>query len=169
MTQRYALIGLPGSGKSTFATKLGAALGIPVHHLDKHMFEPNGKKKDKNEFLAIQTVLVQEKSWIIEGCSFSTFELRFAHADTLIYFRYSRLLCIWRAIKRIFTYEPAFGGLRRITGELLRYIWTFDKEKRGRIEELRKKYPDVNFLIFSSPRDADTYLTHLCRERNGNN
>ena len=43
--KRIALIGLPGSGKSTFAVKLGKRLAIPVHHLDKHMFEEGGKKK----------------------------------------------------------------------------------------------------------------------------
>jgi len=42
--KKFALIGLPGSGKSTFASKLGKILGIPVHHLDRHMFEPGGKK-----------------------------------------------------------------------------------------------------------------------------
>ena len=33
---RIMVFGRPESGKSTFATKLGAALGIPVHHLDRH-------------------------------------------------------------------------------------------------------------------------------------
>ena len=68
---KFALIGLPGSGKSTFASKLGKILGIPVHHLDRHMFEPNGKKRDKQEFIAIQKAMLDEDVWIVEGCSFS--------------------------------------------------------------------------------------------------
>lgn len=157
--KRIALIGLPGSGKSTFAAKLGKRLAIPVHHLDKHMFEEGGKKRDKQEFLSIQKALVDEGSWIIEGCSFSTFEMRFARADTLIYFQFSRLLCIWRVFKRIFNHDKTFGGLRKVTGEILKYIWNFDKEKRARIEELRKKYPEVDFRIFKNSKDADQYLT----------
>ena len=47
--KKFALIGLPGSGNSTFASKLGETLDIPVHHLDRHMFEPGGKKRDKND------------------------------------------------------------------------------------------------------------------------
>jgi adenylate kinase family enzyme len=43
--KKIAVIGLPGSGKSTFSFKLGKILSIPVHHLDRHMFEPGGKKK----------------------------------------------------------------------------------------------------------------------------
>ena len=49
--KRIAVIGLPGSEKSTFATRLGKTLSIPVHHLDKHMFD--GRiKRDKQEFLS---------------------------------------------------------------------------------------------------------------------
>jgi adenylate kinase family enzyme len=159
--RRFALIGLPGSGKSTFAAKLGSLLGIPVHHLDGHMFEPDGKKRDKKEFIAIQKAMLDEDSWVVEGCSFSTFEMRFARADTLIYFHFPRLLCVWRLFKRLFNHNRAFGGLRIVTWEILKYIWSFDKEKRERIEELRAKYPQVNFLVFRSQKDADQYLKSL--------
>lgn len=37
--KKFAIIGLPGSGKSTFSVKLGKILNIPVHHLDRHIFE----------------------------------------------------------------------------------------------------------------------------------
>jgi len=108
--KRFALIGLPGSGKSTFAVKLGKLLKIPVHHLDKHVFEPNGKKRDKHAFLLFQKQLVDEECWVIEGCSFSTFEMRFAQADTVIYFFLPRYVCFWRMLKRLFNYEKTFDG-----------------------------------------------------------
>lgn len=159
--KKFALIGLPGSGKSTFAAKLGRMLTIPVHHLDRHMFEPNGKKKDKEEFIEIQKAILDEDAWVVEGCSFSTFEMRFAKADVLIYFHFSRLICIWRLFKRVFNYQSDFGGLRAVSWEILRYTWNFDKEKRARIEELRKKYPQTEFLIFKGQKDADQYIRSL--------
>jgi adenylate kinase family enzyme len=64
---------LPGSGKSTFAANFGKILNIPVHYLDRHMFERDGKKKDKQESIEIQKAMLEEKAWVIEGCSFSTF------------------------------------------------------------------------------------------------
>lgn len=161
MNKKYAVIGLPGSGKSTFATKLGRLLGIPVHHLDRHMFEPDGKKRDKQEFIKIQKAILDEEAWIIEGCSFSTFEMRFAKADVLIYFHFSRFICIWRLIKRIFNYKEAYGSLRAVNWEILQYTWNFDKEKRSTIEELRQKYPRTEFLIFRNQKDADSYLYRL--------
>jgi adenylate kinase family enzyme len=156
--KKFALIGLPGSGKSTFAAKLGEILDIPVHHLDTHMFEPGGKKKDKQAFIEIQKAILDERAWVVEGCSFSTFEMRFAKADVLIYFHFSRLVCFWRLFKRVFNYKRDFGGLRAVTWEILKYTWNFDKEKRTRIEELRKKYPQIGFHIFRDQKDADLFL-----------
>ncbi|HNA61842.1 MAG TPA: hypothetical protein PKW79_02060 [Rhabdochlamydiaceae bacterium] len=94
----------------------------------------------------------------MEGCSFSTFEMRFAKADIFIYFHFSRLLCYFRIFKRIFNYKKEYGGLRIITWELLKYIWNFDKEKRTKIEELRKQYPKCQFLVFHNPKEADQFL-----------
>lgn len=156
--KKLALIGLPGSGKSTFAVKLGKILHIPVHHLDRHMFEPNGKKKDKKEFIEIQQAMLNEEAWVVEGCSCSTFEMRFAKADVSIYFYFSRLVCFLRLFKRVFNYKKDFGGLRAVTWEILKYTWNFDKEKRASIEELRQKYPQTEFLIFRSQKDADFFL-----------
>lgn len=71
--KRIAIIGLSGSGKSTFAIKLGKLLNIPIHHLDRHMFDGR-KKRDTTEFLAFKEPLLKVDTWIIEGCSFSTLE-----------------------------------------------------------------------------------------------
>lgn len=165
--KRIAIIGLPGSGKSTFATRLGRILNIPVHHLDRHMFDGK-KKRSKQEFLSIKEALLKEESWIIEGCSLSTLEMRFARADTIIYFHLPRLLCIWRICKRVFTFDKSIadtGCLNGINWALVKYTWNFDRDKRQSIEELRERYPSVDFLIFHHPQDPDRYLEKLSRER----
>lgn len=171
--KRIAIIGLPGSGKSTFAAKLGRALSIPVHHLDRHMFEGD-KKRDREEFLSIQKAILAEKAWVIEGCSLSTLELRFASADVVLYFHLPRWLCIWRIFKRFFIYlgracrhtsdDMEHGGLKTVRWELLKYMWTFDRDKRPGIEALRRKYPHVKFLIFITSTEVNRYLAELAGE-----
>ena len=55
--------------------------------------------------------------------------MRFAKADVLIYFHFSRLVCFFRFFKRLFNYKKDFGGLRAITWEILQYTWNFDSAK----------------------------------------
>lgn len=163
--KRFVIIGLPGSGKSTFAAKLGKILNLPVHHLDKHMFDGK-KKRDKQEFLLVKETLLKDEFWILEGCSFSTLEMRFARADIVIYFHLPRLLCIWRVCKRLFTFDKRIaetGCLNGINWTLIKYIWNFDRDKRQGIADLRKRYPKVEFLIFHCSQDLDEYLEKVNR------
>jgi adenylate kinase family enzyme len=125
------------------------------------MFESGGKKRDKEEFLSIQKEMVSEKSWIIEGCSISTLEMRLAETDILIYFHFSRFLCIWRTLKRCYTRDRHLsetGCANIINWRLLKYIWTFDKEKGDLILKLKKKYPQVEFFVLKKPQDAYEFL-----------
>ena len=159
--KRIAIIGLPGSGKSTFAIELGKVLTVPVHHLDRHMFEADGKKKDKKELLAIEQAMVGDESWIVEGCSMSTLGTRFARADTVVYFRFSRLVCIWRVLKRFFNYNEALsktGCTRQVNWRLLKYIWNFKQDKGPDIEKLRKQHPNVDFLVLKNSMDAMRFI-----------
>ncbi len=161
--KRIAIIGLPGSGKSTFAFELANLLNIPLHHLDRHVFDGR-KKRDRQEFLAIKKALVSEECWIIEGCSLSTLEMRFARADMIIYFHFSSLLCIWRLCKRLFYFDKTSiksGCLRGINWPLLKYVWTFDRNNRESIEELKRKYPLVKFIIFRKSCDLYKFLDEI--------
>jgi adenylate kinase family enzyme len=158
-SKRITIIVLPGSGKSTFANKLSKLLNIPVYHLDKLLF--NGTfRRDQEEFVALQQSLVDQESWIIEGCSITTLEMRFSRAGTVIYFHLPRLLCIWRVCKRLFSHHhlDESGCLNGIHWPLIKYIWNFDRDKRQRIEDLRQRYPQVHFLVFHHSRDLENYL-----------
>jgi adenylate kinase family enzyme len=159
--QRIAVIGLPGSGKSTFATQLGALLTIPVHHLDKYMF--NGSVRiEQKIFVESQMKLLDDPCWIIEGCSITTLELRFARADTVIFLNLSRLLCIGRAFKRLFALKSNDTGcLQGFNRELVKYIWNFNRDKKPFIQELSKKYPHVQCIIFKRAKEVENFLSTL--------
>jgi adenylate kinase family enzyme len=160
--KRIAIIGLPGSGKSTLAGKLGKFLNIPVHHLDRHLFV-NNVRTDQKEFVSIQQGLVNQESWIIEGCSITTLEMRFARADMILYLRFSRLFCAWRVFKRALFFDQevsSSGCAETVSWALLKYIWNFEKEKRMRIEQLRNLYPHVQFQVFHHPREVVNFLNH---------
>ncbi len=90
--------------------------------------------------------------------------MRFARADTIIYFHFPRLLCVWRVCKRLFTFDKHLaetGCLNGVNWALIKYIWNFDRDKRQGIEELREQYPQVNFLVFRCSHDLNRYLEGL--------
>ncbi len=158
--KRIAIIGNPGSGKSTLATRLGELLNIPVHHLDTHVFV-NGKKTDQQKVIQIQRKLIDQESWIIEGCSFSALEMRFEKADTVIFLDVSRIQCIWRVLKRYFVFDEKLatsGCLRGANWTLLKYIWKFEKDKKPIIYEVKNKYPKLNFHVLNSTKQVNEFF-----------
>jgi adenylate kinase family enzyme len=90
--KRIAIIGLPGSGKSTLALRLSKLLHLSIYHLDTHCFIGT-LKRNQEEFRAIQQTLIDHESWIIEGCSITTLEMRFIRADMVIYLQLFQKTC----------------------------------------------------------------------------
>ncbi len=86
--------------------------------------------------------------------------MRFTKATTVIYFRLPRLLCLARLLKRAFFYKnlSKTGSLRILNMRLVKYLWSFDKEKGEKITELHSKYPHVEFILFQSPKDVDSFI-----------
>ncbi|MDN3507539.1 MAG: hypothetical protein P0S94_01305 [Simkaniaceae bacterium] len=162
--QKVVVIGLPGSGKSTFAIELGKRLNIQVYHLDAYMFDANGVKKNRDEIISHEKRFVNDQKWIIEGCSFSTLETRFSVATDVFYFQLPRLVCLWRIFKRCLIFNKSLketGCTRIVNWRLVKYIWTFEKKKMGIIENLRNKYLHVNFFTFNSAKKARHFLINL--------
>lgn len=160
--QRIAIIGVPGSGKSTFANKLSQILNLPLYHLDKYQFLGK-EKREKQEFIKLKKEILNTESWIIEGCSISTLELRFQRADHILYFQYPANLCLFRILKRALFHKresKKTGCLTSINWKLLTYIWNFSKDEHHQIEKIRKQYPNVRFVVFKNDREASQYLSN---------
>ncbi len=164
--QKIAITGTPGSGKTTLAVQLSQLLGLPLHHLDRHLFLPDGIKRDKLTFRKIQEKLIKEPKWIIEGCGTTSLEVRYSKADLVFFLNLPRLLCLWRIFKR-FLFErhkhpdTPEGCQKVFTFELIRYIWTFSKKKSPGIYALKTKYPKVSFFEIRSSKEVALFLNLL--------
>ena len=64
---RWWVIGAGGSGKSTFARRVGAALGLPIHHLDDVYRRRDGKLLGEGEVKALTAGIAAGPGWVIEG------------------------------------------------------------------------------------------------------
>ncbi|MCX7352934.1 MAG: 50S ribosome-binding GTPase [Proteobacteria bacterium] len=152
------IFGRPGSGKSTFTNALHKTTGLPLHHLDKHFFTKNWIERDTQEFLKIQQSIVDTNSWIIDGNSIKSLEMRYRRADLVLYLNFPRWLCYIRVFKRIFDKsieidDRAEDCPEKASWRLLKYMWTFDQRVEKPITYLREKYPNAKFVKISNDWD----------------
>lgn len=164
---RIMIIGRPGGGKTTFADRLAKKLNIPVYHLDKYFFTSNWIERDYNEFLSIQQNIVSQDNWVIDGCSIRSLDVRYARADVCVYFKYPRMVCLWRMIKRIFFRDPNLrdvpeGCTPSISWKLVKYMWTFEYRKNYRLLQgltrCKQAYPQVKFVDIRNDKEMDKLL-----------
>lgn len=65
---KVAVVGYAGSGKSTFARRLGDALCIPVQHLDQVFYTSNWQERDKGEARDLaEAFLDVNDAWVVDG------------------------------------------------------------------------------------------------------
>jgi adenylate kinase family enzyme len=107
--RRVLVIGIAGSGKSTFSRKLSARTGLPVIHLDVHYWKPGWVKPSEEEWRQTQRRVLAGDEWIADGNDLETLDLRLERADSVVLLDTPWWTCASRAFIR---------GLRKPVGEM---------------------------------------------------
>jgi adenylate kinase family enzyme len=166
--QRVAVVGCSGVGKTTFSRRLAEKTGLPLVHLDYYHHEL-GKDYPHNRAAWVKRVkpLIAEPSWVMDGNYQSTFPLRFARADTIIFFDYPR----WRALlgiyKRRFQYRKTRradmpeGWQEKIPRDFLMFVWKFNRDYRPNIISALDAVEGKRVIVFHKPKEAEQYLRSL--------
>ena len=151
------ILGRGGSGKTTFARRLGERTGAPVVCLDALWPTPL-TPEDVPAFRALVEEAHAGDRWISDGnFAAATFDLRLPRATLIVWVERSRLSCSWRAFRRVFKRGEAhrFRGL----GRVLAFIWRFDRVNRPLIEAQRVRHgPDVPVVSLRSDREVSRFL-----------
>jgi adenylate kinase family enzyme len=154
---RIVVVGCAGSGKTTFARRLGEITGAPVISLDE-IWQPQWDEDDVPEFRGLMKQAHAGKRWISDGnFAVATFDIRLPRATLVIWLDRPRLFCAWRAITRVFQrgQDHRIGGLVKV----LRFIWNFDRINRPLIEGQRIAHgPNVPVCRLSSNREIAAFL-----------
>jgi adenylate kinase family enzyme len=163
--KRIAIIGISGSGKSTFANKLGKKLGREVIHLDKEYWTSDWKKRypTRDEWKAFVRELAAKDEWIMDGNYQSTLEIRFVRADTIIFFDFPKWRALWRAFIRIFDQKQLFhlpsGAKQKISYGLISRILNFPQyEIRTMVDKYRNQ---SKVFVVKNNKDINNLLKEL--------
>ncbi len=160
--KRIAIIGSSGSGKSTFANKLGKKLHRPIIHLDKEYYTSEWKQKYsvKDDWINFQKSLLAKDEWIIDGNYRSSMAIRLERADTIIFFDFPKWLCQWRVFKRSFKRDQPFdkpeGVREKISLELIKRVMSYPTKE---IYQIIDGYKDRSTIfIVKNDKDAEALL-----------
>jgi adenylate kinase family enzyme len=96
---RIAILGGGGSGKSTLALRLGAALGLPIIHLDRLVYGPAWARQSPNRVRENLLLLVEKGPWIVDGAYVEAAPVTLPRADLILWLDqpvWRRLYRAWR-------------------------------------------------------------------------
>ena len=160
---RILIFGLSGSGKSTFSNKLGKKLNREVVHLDK-IYYPHPFRwehtQSRDEWKQTVRDLVAQEKWIIDGHYNSTLDIRMPRADTIIFFNFNKILCLYRVVKRTLSrtqpFDKAEGNFNHISWNLIKKIIIFDRNKMLKMLE---QYKDTKkIFVVKNKKEAENLL-----------
>lgn len=166
--KRIVIIGCPGVGKTTFSRKLAAKTNLPLTHLDSYYHDTkHDYQNDKQAWKQLVSSLVNKDKWIIEGNYKSTFELRFARADTIIYLDFPRRTAIYRTLKRRIQHhsklrpEMPANWKEKISPKFMQFVWSFNATEKPMMYTLLAQQKDKNIVILKNGQETDAYLQML--------
>jgi adenylate kinase family enzyme len=163
--KKVLVIGSGGAGKSIFARHLGKLLKIEVIHLDALYWHPGWVETPRDEWRKVIEELVRRDAWIIDGNYSNTFDLRLEACDTVIFLDITRLICLWRVLKRAILYrgrtrpDMAVGCHERLDLGFIRWVWNYQSRTRPQIlAKLRQSDQSQKVIWLRSQAEVKRFL-----------
>jgi adenylate kinase family enzyme len=168
--KRIAIIGSGGAGKSTLARQLGEITGLPVIHLDRHFWNPGWVETPRDMWAVKVKEMSEGESWIIDGNYGGTMDVRLTAADTVIFLDFSRLVCLYRVLKRRIIYRKrerpdiAQGCKETVDFEFFKWVWSFPERSRPSIIKRLQGLSGKQVLILKNPRQVNRFLKEVANQ-----
>jgi energy-coupling factor transporter ATP-binding protein EcfA2 len=161
--QRIVIIGRTGSGKTTLARQLAAALGVPHVELDSLYFGPDFSTAPLDVLRERTRLAIAGERWVTDGNKKAVRDLVWPRADTLIWLDYSLGVSLWRlgkrAIRRTSTLKEqaaGSGGKQALPRQMLsaaKGVLTALRSHMGQ----RREYP----ILFARPENQHLAVLRL--------
>ena len=161
---RVSVIGTSGSGKTTFAGALAAALGARHIELDAINWQADWKdlnKYDPDEFIRRVTTAIAAESWVSCGNYGKVRLAVLARATHVVWLDYPKAVVMGRVLRRSFTRAATGDELWPGTGNRETFARWLDKEHpiRWAWDTYARRKRDYGALF------DDPALAHLVKHR----
>ena len=164
--KRVLVLGSSGSGKSTFARRLGEKLGLEVIHLDSHFWLPNWTNEADEEWDLKLKELLERDSWVMDGNYPSSLPQRLEYADTVVFLDYGRIKCLWRCVGRYLKHrgrnrpELAPGCYEKIDWDFFKWIWNYPRNVRPNMLAAINGQSKVHVIILKGDLEVNRFFTY---------
>jgi len=162
--RRVLVLGGCGSGKSTFARRLGDLTGLPVVHLDREYFSPGWVEPEREVWVRKLDEIAARDRWIIDGNHVrKAFPTRSERADLAILLDMPTWRCIWRVIGRVVAwngrvrYDMAPGCEEHFDAGFLWYTLRYRATQLPVIREALRAFRG-ELVTLRSPAEVERYL-----------
>ncbi len=163
---RIAIIGAPGSGKTTLSQKIKDIYDLPVFNIDTIYQLPNWVMNDPQKRDAQIIEESKKEKWIIDGTFIDTLEERVKRADKIIFLDYSTIAFLKGIFKRLIQNygkeKPDMPGCKeRFDISFIFYVATYNLRRRKFVVEILKKYPNKDIMCFKKQKDLNKWVSEL--------
>lgn len=143
MLQRIAIVGSPGSGKTTLARELSDSLGLSRVELDSLYHRPDWEPTPTPEFRSKVADALSADRWVVDGNYRQVSDMTQGWADTIVWPDLPRRTVTTRVARRTFRRiarrEQLWNGNRESLGRALNrdpeesiIVWTWQKHPQYR-------------------------------------
>ncbi len=160
---RIVIVGRTGSGKTTLARALSAALDVPHVELDALYFGPNFSTVSLPVLRERTTAALTGDRWVTDGNKKAVRDLVWPRADTLVWLDYPLTVSLWRLGKRALWRTSVIRTQAAETGEKTAVPKQFLAGARGVLRALRshmgqrREYP----ILFAQPENQHLAVVRL--------
>jgi adenylate kinase family enzyme len=174
--QRINVVGMPGSGKTTFARELGQRLGLPCVEMDALFWQPGWRESSNEEFFPRVEQAISGERWVLDGNYSKTIPIKWKRVQLVVWLDPPFLRTIARVaartIRRGLTREELWPGTGNRESLLQAFfsrksiIWLAIRIYARNREKYRAlmaapEYSQIRFVRLASPAEAALFLRRL--------